>query len=278
MFVLERCVYDNMAQNSQKSYNEIQVQTEIFRVSKHRDSQSQYRGSSIQKHTHNNLDSPPVNYSDLKNVRNYLASNSITLNQANVGLLHTVPFVLVKDPGIQSVIIVHSVTARLSYGSNQYTGSNNIEIRYKDGSGTKVTVDIPFAFVNSSSSAWAHAPAVTAEFTPAAGGGGVNGQIVAVMPTSNITLIGGSNLTTTSSISLGATSATLTGNWTSPSGKGPVQFSDGEIRQVTFTNGSAAISWTPALTGNVTSALIFGGFFYSPINLTIHYHVVSSAT
>jgi hypothetical protein len=57
-----------------------------------------------------------------------------------------------------------------------------------------------------------------------------------------------------------ATSATLSavngtaGGWPYVTGTNNVQFSDGEVRSVTFTNGSTSITWTGGLSNNVTSA------------------------
>lgn len=51
----------------------------------------------------------------------------------------------------------------------------------------------------------------------------------------------------TAGISAGATSATLTGAWGGATVRTAVQFDSGEVRIVLFTNGSTAISWTPAL-------------------------------
>ncbi len=62
-------------------------------------------------------------------------------------------------------------------------------------------------------------------------------------------------LTLTGSLAIGAKSATLTGNWTLPTGTYQMIFSDGENILVTLTNGSTAITWTQALTAVVTSAV-----------------------
>lgn len=88
--------------------------------------------------------------------------------------------------------------------------------------------------------------------------------------TATTTTVGSQNLTATASISAGATSATLTASWTYPTGSGYVTFSDAEQREVLFTNGSTAVSWSNGLTGNVTSALAFLGFqFYNiPANIS----------
>lgn len=62
-------------------------------------------------------------------------------------------------------------------------------------------------------------------------------------------------LTFTGSVSAGATSATLSSSWTLPSGSYYIVFSDAEYLLGTFTNGSTAVTWSPALTSNVTSAI-----------------------
>lgn len=80
----------------------------------------------------------------------------------------------------------------------------------------------------------------------------------------SITTIGAQNLTATGAISLGATSATLTGAWNFQTVQAQVTFSDGEQRNVQFTNGSTAITWITALTAGVTSALAVGGVQYYP--------------
>lgn len=74
------------------------------------------------------------------------------------------------------------------------------------------------------------------------------------------TTVGSQSLTSTGSFAIGATSGTLTASWTYPTGTGLVNFSSGEQRTVTFTNGSTAISWSGALTSTATTALAFLGF------------------
>lgn len=66
------------------------------------------------------------------------------------------------------------------------------------------------------------------------------------------TTVGGMNLTTTAVILTGATSATLTASWAYPTVTQLVNFSDGEQRQVLFTNASTALSWSVGLTDDVT--------------------------
>ncbi len=65
--------------------------------------------------------------------------------------------------------------------------------------------------------------------------------------------IGFATITFTGSVSSGATSATLTTAWVGRTSDYFVIFSTGEIRAVLFTDGSTAVSWTPALTATATS-------------------------
>jgi hypothetical protein len=57
----------------------------------------------------------------------------------------------------------------------------------------------------------------------------------------------------TTALLTGATSATLTANWTLLSGPWPVTFSSGEQRMVTFTNGATTATWTTGLSGPATA-------------------------
>lgn len=61
--------------------------------------------------------------------------------------------------------------------------------------------------------------------------------------------------TTTAAIASGATSATLSSNWTGVTGTQVLTFSDGSQKTATVTNGSAGISWSGGLTNAVTSTL-----------------------
>lgn len=67
--------------------------------------------------------------------------------------------------------------------------------------------------------------------------------------------VGAMSLTTTASISSGATSATLSSAWSYPTCTQLVNFSSGEQRSVTFTYNSTAITWAVALTEDATTAI-----------------------
>lgn len=61
----------------------------------------------------------------------------------------------------------------------------------------------------------------------------------------------GETFETTAVIASGATTATLSSAWEDSTQALTAYFSDGESKSITFTEGSAAISWTGGLTGNV---------------------------
>lgn len=69
--------------------------------------------------------------------------------------------------------------------------------------------------------------------------------------------VGGTSatVTTTAGIALGATSATLSSTWGAGTSDNETFFSNGDIRTVTYTNGSANITWSGGLSSNATSTL-----------------------
>jgi hypothetical protein len=72
------------------------------------------------------------------------------------------------------------------------------------------------------------------------------------LQTSYLTTVGGDDYTTTATMALGATSATLTAAWTLATGYQLTDFSNGDQRSVLFTNGSTAISWAVGLSDTAT--------------------------
>lgn len=76
-----------------------------------------------------------------------------------------------------------------------------------------------------------------------------------------ITTIGSQQLTLTGTLAIGAVSATLTSAWTYPTINTNTTFSDGEQRNVLYTNGSTAITWVNPLIGTqfvITGSLTAG--------------------
>ncbi len=134
----------------------------------------------IESHDHNGTNSPQVDPRNLKGVRNYFANAIITLTAAQIKLLHSTPVILIPSPGATAAIIVEGIAAKITYNGTQYTGANALEFRYTDGSGTKVTADIPSSFIDSASTAYYYAPAVTAAFAPLIGK-----PVVVAVPTAN---------------------------------------------------------------------------------------------
>ena len=65
----------------------------------------------------------------------------------------------------------------------------------------------------------------------------------------------GTQFTLTAVVASGATSATLATAWAYDTQSTLSQFSDGEQKTVTFTEGSTAITWTGGLTGGVTAVI-----------------------
>lgn len=75
------------------------------------------------------------------------------------------------------------------------------------------------------------------------------------LQTSSTSTVGGMSLTLTSSLSIGAISATLTVAWVYPTVQQLVNFSNGQAQLTLFTNGSTAITWPVGLTTTATSAI-----------------------
>lgn len=170
-----------------EKYAELQplVKKEFDALFQAQNKNRQYEVAKIPAHSHNGSDSIPVTFSDLQNVNFHSIISTTTLTSAQIKALNTTPIQLVPQPGLRAVIIVDSITARLVYGGTAYTGANNLEFRYTDGAGTKVTADMPAAFINSTANAFYHAPEVTTAFAPIEGGSGNNGRIVVSVPVAN---------------------------------------------------------------------------------------------
>lgn len=182
-------------QEKQNLYKKIEPEfkQDFLRWSSKQIAQQQYRVTSIPVHTHNNVDSPPILYSTLKNVKNYLVSNTVVLNSAQIKALHTTPITLVLNPGPRSFVFVEGIAGRLTYSGTAYTGTNNLEFRYTNAAGNKVCADMPaIQFLNTTTNSYSYSPFVVdynrnvdSNFTPTGGDTGNNGQIVVCVPTAN---------------------------------------------------------------------------------------------
>lgn len=167
--------------NSMKPY----IDREISFINQREGVSSQYRAASTPNHAHNGLDSPQIPVANLQYIEQHSLISTTLLTSTQIKALHTTPIQLVPQPGKLTVVIVDGITARITYRGTAYTGANALEFRYTNGSGTKVTADIPSTFINSAVSAYAQAPIVTAEFAPIEGGSSNNGSIVVSVPTAN---------------------------------------------------------------------------------------------
>ncbi len=134
----------------------------------------------LQQHKHTGLDSLQISPTDLIQYQRYGAYTRTVLTSAQVLALHTTPITLVAAPGANTVVIVDSIDAKVVFNTTAYTGANNLEFRYTNGSGTKVTADMSSTFINSASSAYDHVGGIIAELTPTA-----NAAVVVAVPTAN---------------------------------------------------------------------------------------------
>lgn len=170
-------------------YENIQplVQKDISDAIKQLEQKNQFEVVKIPAHTHNGSDSLQITFNTLADVGQHSTLSRVTLTSAQILALFTTPIVIVPDPGALSVIIVDSITARITYQGTAYAGANALEFRYTGAAGTKVTADMPNTFINSAASAFYHAPAVATAFAPLVGGTTTSGQIVVCVPTANPT-------------------------------------------------------------------------------------------
>lgn len=74
--------------------------------------------------------------------------DKIVVPAADVKLLHTTPITLVPSQGTGTIINVHRITFASTFNANAYTGTHNLEFRYTNASGDKVTDDISNTVLN----------------------------------------------------------------------------------------------------------------------------------
>lgn len=134
-------------------------------------------------HTHsgNSSDGPMIEpLIGLKNVQRYFYTNEIVLTPNQIKALHTTPITLVASQLTNSFIVVEGISLKNNFNSVAFTGANNLEFRYTDASGIKVTADIANTFINSASTAYAHVAGIITAFTPVTAA-----PIVVTVPTAN---------------------------------------------------------------------------------------------
>jgi hypothetical protein len=73
---------------------------------------------------------------------------TVTLTAAQVKALNTTPRTLVAAPGAGKVIVVDRIFGETLGATAAFTGANALEFRYTNGSGTKVSADLPASLIN----------------------------------------------------------------------------------------------------------------------------------
>lgn len=110
-----------------------------------------------------------------------LLVKKVHLTSAQILALYSTPITLVPAPGAGYAVIIERIVGKATYSTAAYTGSNNLEFRYTNGSGAKVATDVEEAFINVASGTLLTSVAgLEAEFAPVA-----NAAVVVCVPSQN---------------------------------------------------------------------------------------------
>ena len=117
-----------------------------------------------------------------------LQTNGLSVTALQLSSVHTAPVTIIPAApnaygSSHTIVIIDDISLRLNFNTIQYAGTNNLEVRYTNGAGLKVTDDIPFAFLNSGVAAYAAAGKIATTFVPV-----IDAPIVLSMPTADPTL------------------------------------------------------------------------------------------
>jgi len=96
---------------------------------------------------------------------NLLNSAKVRLTAAQIKLLKTTPQTLISAPGENKFIQIEKIIGYLDYSTAIFTGSYDLEFRETDGSGTKVSADLTYTFLNSAADITAEVSGIEAQTT-----------------------------------------------------------------------------------------------------------------
>jgi hypothetical protein len=107
-----------------------------------------------------------------------------TISAAQVKALFTTPIDLVVAPGAGKINVVDRITFASTFNTTAYAGANNLEFRYTNAAGAKVTADMAAATLNFAAGVkYSTVAGVVTELLPV-----VNSKIVVCVPVANPTL------------------------------------------------------------------------------------------